>query len=469
MNTRSRAGFRIPCGLRELAVVAGLVASVAVAAGPAAVSAASPSATLTFGTPRSSSSFGKGIDFTQPYSGGQIDGAAIVVSYEGSFGVSVDQAKGAGSGSLTYTIDTSTGQLQPNTQVTAHFRVSFADGSTQDGPDIHVTYLDDRFNWQTLNGKIVRIHWYSGDTSFAQQALQMGDDGIAKAAQFMGYTETKPVDFYVYPDQAPFYDALGPSTRDNVGGEANTQTRTLFALIAPNELSYAATVVPHELTHVVFDDVTGNPYHSPPHWLNEGIAVYVSQGFDGSDKRLVSRAASDGTLMPLAAISGQFPTQDRFFLAYAEAVSAVDYFMRTYGRADLIKLLTEFGRGASDDEAFTAAIGMGLNAFDSAWQKDNGVTSLKTFGPQPAPTGPVPPGWVPGGWSPASSGPGAGAASAAPGGPSSAPSPTSGASKKSGDSEAPILPIVLGGGVVAVGLVLVAFTLLRRSGARGPR
>jgi len=71
-------------------------------------------------------------------------------------------------------------------------------------------------------------------------------------------------DFYVYADQTPFYDALGPGTRDNVGGEANTDTRTLFALIAPGELTYAATVVPHELTHVVFDDVTRNPYTLRP-------------------------------------------------------------------------------------------------------------------------------------------------------------------------------------------------------------
>jgi hypothetical protein len=456
--------MRASLGFLRMAAAAAVIAGSILGAAAATVAAASPAA-VAFGTPTATSTFGKGIVFVQPYAGGGVAGAAIVVSYQGSFGVSVNTLSSPGASRLTYTLDTSTGALQPNTQVVAHFQVAFADGSTQDGPEIRVTYVDDRFTWHTLTGKIVRIHWYEGDAAFAQQALQMGEDGIAHAASFMGFTETEPIDFFVYADQSPFYDALGPSTRDNVGGEANTQTRTLFALIAPNELSYAATVVPHELTHVVFDDVTANPYHSPPHWLNEGIAVYVSESYSGPDKQLVDRAASDGTLMPLSALSGQFPTQDRFFLAYAEAVSSVDYLMRTYGQADLVKLLDAFKSGSSDDEAFTAAIGMGVNAFDSAWQKDNGVTALKTFGPQPAPTGPMPPGWVAGGWS-SSGGPATGAATSGPSGSSSAPGNASGSSGSS-DSGTPVPVIVLGGGVIALGLVLVAFRLLRRNGARG--
>jgi len=134
--------------------------------------------------------------------------------------------------------------MQPNTQLMAHFEVVLADGTVATGPDIRVTYADDRFQWQTMVGGIVRLHWYEGDDTFAKQALQMGEDGIAKASAFLGFNETAPIDFFVYADQTAFYDALGPGTRDNVGGEANPDTRTLFALIAPGDLSYASTVVP---------------------------------------------------------------------------------------------------------------------------------------------------------------------------------------------------------------------------------
>ncbi len=49
-------------------------------------------------------------------------------------------------------------------------------------------------------------------------------------------TETEPVDFYIYADQYAFYDALGPGTRENVGGEAHADIRTMFALITPDEI-----------------------------------------------------------------------------------------------------------------------------------------------------------------------------------------------------------------------------------------
>ena len=421
----------------RVAVAVAVIVSAAVGAGTGPVAAA----TITFGTPSASSAFGDGVRFVQPYFGSadfrEVD---IVIDYPGSFGPSVAKVEKPGASSFSYKLDTSSGELQPNTQLVARFEITFTDGTVEDGPDINITYLDDRFKWQTKVGKVVRLHWYQGDDAFADQALQMGERGIAAAADFMDHAEAAPIDFYVYADRTPFYDALGPSTRENVGGEANTQTRTLFALISPSELAYAATVVPHELTHVAFDDATTNPYHQPPHWLNEGIAVYVSQGFDLSDKQLVGEAASGGGLMPLAAIRGQFPTtQDRFYLAYAESVSAVDYFVRTYGHDDLVKLVKSFGTGASDDEAFQTAIGMGVDAFDKAWMKANGVTDLQSFGPQPAPTGPVPSDWIGGG--------------AAPGG-------GNGGRSQEG---IPAIVLVAGAGVALLALILLVVVSRRRS------
>lgn len=442
---RSAVGQR----LVRVAFVVAVLAWTALGSGASAVLGAS----ITFGTPTATSKFGTGIDFHQPYGGGgafrEVD---IVIAYPGDSGPDVVALKSPGTTSFEYLLDTSSGELQPNTQLVAHFAVTYADGSQTSGPDVKVTYQDDRFTWQTKVGKIVRLHWYSGDATFAEQALTMGEAGIAKAAAFLGFDEKAPIDFYVYADQTPFYDALGPATRDNVGGEANTVTRTLFALIAPGDLSYASTVVPHELTHVVFYDITRNPYHDPPRWLNEGIAVYVSQGYDSSDKSLVAQASADGSLMPLTAIRGEFPTsQEGFYLAYAESVSAVDYFMRTYGQADLDKLVKTYGTGVSDDEAFKTAIGIDTAAFDLAWQKSNGATALAAVGPVPEPTGPVPAGWT-------------------GGGAVSAPTQAPGGGSQDGGSPAgiPAAVVVIGAGVaLVVVVVVVTLVVWRRRSSRG--
>lgn len=414
-------------------------------------------ASATFGANSVSSKFGDGITFTQSIATtSSVKEADIVLMLPGDGGPSLTKIESPGSSSLTYKLDASSGGIQPNTMVTAHFQLTFSDGTVLSGPDIHVTYNDDRFTWKTMTGKLLRVHWYQGSDSFAQQALNIGELGIEKAAAFMGVTEKDPIDFFIYPDQTPFYDALGPGTRDNVGGEANTTTRTLFALIAPNDLGYAATVVPHELTHVVFDDATTNPYHFPPHWLNEGVAVYLSQGYGSSDRSLVAQAASNKELMPLGAIVGQFPTtQDRFFLAYAESVSAVDFFMRKYGKTAMVKLIDAFGAGISDDEAFRIAIGTDLATFDKAWMASNGITAYPSYGPQPAPAGAVPPGWTTAGGSPATS-PGASAV-ASPGDSSTA---TASNGRFSRTAQALLVAGLLSG--VALVLLLLALVVYRR-------
>src|SRR4029077_9558962 len=131
-----------------------------------------------------------------------------------------------------------------------------------------------------VSGPVVRVHWYRGSQAFGERALRIGEDAIAKTATLLGVTEKEPVDFFVYADQQAFYDALGPGTRENVGGQANAEIRTLFALIPPSQIddAWGETVIPDELTPLVCDRAVHNPYHFPPRWLNEGLAVYESEG-----------------------------------------------------------------------------------------------------------------------------------------------------------------------------------------------
>ena len=308
-------------------------------------------------------------------------------------------ATDTGPTSLTYHLDAPPGQLLPNTLVQVHFRVTLADGTAEEGPVATVRYDDTRFAWKTLTGTIVRVHWAQGDDAFGQRALQIGDKAVADTSRLLGVTETSPIDFFIYPDTKSFYDVLGPAARENVGGVAFPDIRTLLANIGPNAVNdaWVGIVIPHELTHLVFGTAVDNPYHAPPHWFNEGLAVYLSQGYDAGDRALVAGAIDDRSIMPLAALDGQFPTTaDRFSLAYAESVSALDYLIRTYGQNAMVTLIHAWGTGVSDDEAFQSALGVDVAGFQAGWLKAIGAPEPSPAGPKPPPPGPVPPGW-PGG------------------------------------------------------------------------
>ncbi len=338
-----------------------------------------------------------------------LDRVELLVTYADALGptvIPVSGSFGAGPLDLHYTLDIAdAGHILPNTPIKAAWRLSAAaDGGAagaaldvEVGPTASLVYADARFDWKTASGDVVRVHWSEGGDAFGQRALRIGEDGVERAAALLGVTENAPIDFFIYADQDAFYDALGPGTRENVGGQANAEIRTLFALIAPSDIddAWVETVIPHELTHLVFDTAVDNPYHFPPRWLNEGLAVYESEGYGSGDRGIVEDAARSDALIPLPGLSGEFPTSgDRFRLAYAESVSSIDYFVRTHGQDALVALIGSYADGRTDDEAFEAAIGQDVDAFDAAWLADLGAVAPMRIGPLPAPRGPLPPGWV---------------------------------------------------------------------------
>jgi hypothetical protein len=386
---------------RPLALLAAIVLLVALVP---AVLAASP----TFGQPTATATYGTAIEFVQPATVPDgIKRVEILLYFPGAAGPVASEVANAapGSGTVTYRhqLLLADGHLLPNTTVGARWRLTEADGTITIGPLVSVRYDDTRFKWQTRSGELLRVHWYDGDAAFGQRALAIGEKAVRDASALLGVTEKDPIDFFVYADQTAFYDALGAGTRENVGGQADADIRTLFALITPSEINadWVSTVIPHELTHLVFNTAVDNPYHFPPRWLNEGLAVYLSEGYGSGYRSAVADAATNGTLMPLDSLSGQFPTTaERFRLAYGESVSSVDYLVRKYSRDVLVSLIKSYATGLTDDEAFKAAIGVDVAGFDAAWRAELHAKEPIVHGPQPAPPGPLPPGWTDAGGAP---------------------------------------------------------------------
>ncbi len=442
-----------------LALALGLLLVLSAAA---TVRAADP----TYGTPTIDASFGQGVALTQPVTLDAVPDRVELVLTEGANAplvIEVPAPTTTGALTLRWTVDE--GHILPNTPISARWRIQpTLDDEPVVGPEVRTIYEDDRFAWRTVSGDIVRVHWYEGSEAFAQRALDIGEQAVKETAALLGVTEDEPVDFFIYADQAEFYDALGPGTRENVGGQANADIRTLFALITPSEIDdpWVGIVVPHELVHLVFDTAVRNPYHFPPRWLNEGLATYLSQGYTPGDHAAVQRAADDGSIIPLDGLGGQFPTTaDGFFLAYAESVSAVDFLIRTHGETALLALIDAYADGRTDDEAFELAISQDLATFDAAWLADLGAEPPVRYGPQPAPPGPRPTDWGPGAASP-QPGPTTGPSVPPAGGPTDGP-----ASGDGGDPLAALAPLVIVAGL----LILAATTLVlaRRGQARAGR
>ena len=388
----SRFGRPLRSLLAALACASVLVPSIAPAAAAAGIA---------FGTPAASVSYGESIEFSVPVTAGEaIDRMELHLTFPDALGpyiVEVAPPAGPAAQTVRYTLDlTGDGHLVPNTTIVEQWVAITAAGVQASSTEHSVLYADTTHDWRTVKGDLMTVHWYDGDPSFAQRALAIGEKAIHDTSTLLGVTESDPVDFFIYGDDASFRAALGPGTRENVGGQAHADIRTLFALISPNAINdpWVGVVVPHELVHLVFDTAVRNPYRFPPRWLNEGLAVYLSEGYTPSDQGRVANAVRSKDLIPLDALGGQFPADaDKTYLAYAESASAIDYLVRTEGSDTLYGLVLGYRDGLTDDEAFTRALGTDLAGFQAGWLKELGAAPPVRYGPQPAPAGPLPAEW----------------------------------------------------------------------------
>jgi hypothetical protein len=380
-------------------LVAG-VAGVAGVGGPAVTRAQEPAiapSAVTFDPPSAEGTFGEPVTFRTRFEADERPRRVELVTRlpaERVREVTIAGVRPVGEGTWEATVAYG-GHIVPNTRFDYHFR-AVTDGGSIDGPAAEHLVSDDRVEWRKVERNGIRLWWSEGDEAFGERALSIAEGALASASDVLGVEPGDPVDVFVYGDTATFRSAMGPGTRENVGGQAHPAIRTLFGLIAPSQVGsdWVDELVRHELTHLVFDDAVGGAWAYPPRWLNEGIAVHLSRGIDAGDRAQVEAAVRGGTIIPLEGLDGQFPTRARrFSLAYAESASAVTHLVETYGEEALRALVEAYAGGLGTDDAFRQALGVDLDTFAAEWLASVGSGPSEPIGPRPAPPGPVPEAW----------------------------------------------------------------------------
>ena len=189
------------------------------------------------------------------------------------------------------------------------------------------------------------MHWYGGAESIARRFGELAADGATQAEDLLGHQMAGPIDIFVYDSQDDFFGALGPGAREWTGAATYPAIRTIFMWLGAGPTSYLETAIVHEVTHVVFNDATENPFHEPAKWLNEGLATWSEQQNADAERSTVAFEASGGGLFSFDAISLQFPISDRGSrLAYAQGATMVDMIVGEHGRAAIAGIAAAYRR-----------------------------------------------------------------------------------------------------------------------------
>ena len=268
-----------------------------------------------------------------------------------------------------YTWKTRRDNIPPGAPVQYSWAVRDEAGNTFTTQPVEYVITDSRFEWQVRQDADVAVWWYEGDAQFGQRVFDAATQAVAAMKQHTGASLAYRVHVVLYSNSTDFA-TWHNYVRDWVGGEAFSTTGLSVQIVPPRvSEAWIHEVIPHEIAHLFFYQITHNPLASgPPTWLNEGFAQYHESVPHTDELALVRQATHNGQLIPLRLVSGSFTgDKQRIASLYAESWSAVEFLFEAWGDAGMSRLLTAYKAGLNTDDALLRATGLNSEEFQQAW------------------------------------------------------------------------------------------------------
>ncbi len=236
------------------------------------------------------------------------------------------------------------------------------------------TYSDNRFTWQTLSEGGLTVAWYAGDRDFARQALDIAAEGLTRANRVIQAPLPETVTLYLYASAEDAQLAVAEGNRLWADARANPLFGIVIVALPPDAVdtpTQMARAIPHELTHILIAQKTGDRFPLVPNWLQEGLAVMNEAAPDAVAAAALADASAADRLLPLAALCGPF-SQDAATaqLAYAQSESVTRYIHDRFGARALETLLTGYADGLACESGVQQALGVSLATLEADWRRD---------------------------------------------------------------------------------------------------
>ena len=256
----------------------------------------------------------------------------------------------------------------------------------------NLVYLDERYNWQTLQNDRLTLYWYAGSDNFGQALFDRANQALDTLQNDFGVTLHKPIKIFIYNGHDDFMGAYYVGSNEWTGGVTFSDYGVVMIGVQPNELEWGKVATTHEMSHLVLHQATDNAYSGQltlPVWLDEGTAVYNSgeTTLRADFKEELGQAITDDKLLTLRTLSSPFSSDpNEAILSYAESGAVVTFIIDHYGRQDMAKLLDTLAAGALYDEALQKSLGVNTDGLDNAYRESVNLPPLSKVAAAPAQT-----------------------------------------------------------------------------------
>ncbi len=269
--------------------------------------------------------------------------------------------------------------IPPFTTVHYWFQVDPGGGELLTSSSDSYPYKDNRYEWRTITDGAVRIHWYEGDSIFAQEIADRAQLGLQELEATLSDAEMDVktaaardgVDIYTYASVSALQSALPPGGPAWIAGHADPELGIIYVSLppGPEQVIEMERQIPHELAHIMFYKRLGPGYHSLPVWLNEGLASNMELIPNTNYQLLLENAAADDRLIPIADLCGQFPdSASQVILAYAQSTAFTNYLIAEFGNTAMRRLMGTYANGVSCQRGVEEVYGLPMAQLEKQWR-----------------------------------------------------------------------------------------------------
>ena len=271
---------------------------------------------------------------------------------------------------LTYTLQTYMMDAVPSSPIFYYWQVKLDSGESIKSPEELVYYDDIQYDWHVLEQGNMAVWWHDRPQEFGDTVFDIAEQAMREQRKLFGIELEFPIRLIIYNTDEEFAEWHYAST-EYIGGQAFPTLGITTQIVEDVywQEEWLMEVVPHEISHLYFFQVTYNPLVEAPTWLDEGVAQLNEFGDTTDSLRAARDAIRSGNYLPLWSLSGSFDDtdEDKFSQAYNESISAVTYLVDVYGEDALSLLFAEYKQGRPTREAFPNAIGVSFEEFEQGW------------------------------------------------------------------------------------------------------
>lgn len=277
------------------------------------------------------------------------------------------------SNELRFVYDLEERPLRLFSTVSYYYRFQTEGGEELKSETFSFPYLDNRFQWQSLErGKFV-VLWYEADVTFARDVLDAAEEGREQVLALLQRPKNnRQISIYAYAAEGDLQSTLAKTDASWVGGHADPELGSVVVALPPgaDRALQVQRQIPHEITHVMLYRFMGDGYQYLPRWFNEGVASQMELFPNPEYEVILEKAHREGELIPLGQICHSLPVdQELVLLAYAESSSVLSYIMQEYGLTGVRAMISAYDQGVSCSRGVEIALDRDLQTLEREWKR----------------------------------------------------------------------------------------------------